>query len=46
MTQISGFYYLKPGKLKMIFVPADGSSNIEKEVYQFIKPGVAPGCNE
>ena len=31
----------RPGKLKMIFEPDDGSNNIEKEVYQFKKPGVA-----
>tara|TARA_Y100000590_G_scaffold346065_1_gene396146 strand:- start:1432 stop:2646 length:1215 start_codon:yes stop_codon:yes gene_type:complete len=31
----------KPGKLKIIFEPADGSKNIEKEVYEFQKSGVA-----
>ena len=31
----------KPGKLKMIFEPEDRSNSIEKEVYQFEKPGVA-----
>ena len=31
----------KPGKLKMIFEPDDGSNVIEKEVFQFDKPGVA-----
>ena len=31
----------KPGKLKMIFEPNDGSKIIEKEVYQFTKPGIA-----
>jgi len=31
----------KPGKLKMIFEPDDGSNLIEKEVFQFDKPGVA-----
>ena len=31
----------KPGKLKMIFESDDGSNLIEKEVFQFDKPGVA-----
>jgi len=31
----------KSGKLKMIFEPDDGSDLIEKEVFQFDKPGVA-----
>jgi len=31
----------KPGKLKMIFEPSDGSSIIEKKIYQFEKPGIA-----
>ncbi len=31
----------RAGKLKMVFVPDDGSNNIEKEVYHFEKPGVA-----
>ena len=31
----------KAGKLKMIFEPDDGSEVIEKEVYQFKKPGIA-----
>ena len=31
----------KPGKLKMIFEPDDGSNLIEKEVFQFDKPGIA-----
>jgi isocitrate dehydrogenase len=31
----------KSGKLKMIFEPDDGSNLIEKEVFQFDKPGVA-----
>ena len=31
----------RPGKLKMIFEPNDGSANIEKDVYEFESPGVA-----
>ena len=31
----------KAGKLKIVFVPDDGSINIEKEVFHFEKPGVA-----
>ena len=31
----------KAGKLKIVFVPDDGSTNIEKEVFHFEKPGVA-----
>jgi len=31
----------KPGKLKMVFEPSDGSKIIEKEVYEFKKPGIA-----
>ena len=31
----------KPGRLKMIFEPNDGSKVIEKNVYTFEKPGVA-----
>ena len=31
----------KPGKLKMIFEPDDGSKLIEREVFQFTKPGIA-----
>ena len=31
----------RAGKLKMVFVPDDGSNNIEKEVYHFKTPGVA-----
>ncbi len=31
----------RAGKLKTVFVPDDGSTNIEKEVYHFKKPGVA-----
>ena len=31
----------KPGILKMVFEPDDGSDLIEKEVYKFNKPGVA-----
>ena len=31
----------KPGKLKMIFQPDDGSELIEKEVFKFEEPGVA-----
>jgi len=31
----------RAGKLKIVFVPDDGSINIEKEVYHFEKPGVA-----
>ena len=31
----------KPGKLKMIFEPDDGSKVIEQEVFQFDEPGVA-----
>ena len=31
----------RPGKLKLVFEPLDGSANIEKDVYQFEKPGVA-----
>ena len=31
----------RPGKLKMIFEPNDGSAKIEKNVYEFESPGVA-----
>jgi len=31
----------KPGKLKMVFEPDDGTGKIEKEVYEFKNPGVA-----
>jgi len=31
----------KPGKLKMIFEPDDGSELIEREVFQFTEPGIA-----
>ena len=31
----------RPGKLKLVFEPQDGSPNLEKDVYQFQKPGVA-----
>jgi isocitrate dehydrogenase len=31
----------RPGKLKMIFEPEDGSEKIEREVFQFEKPGIA-----
>ena len=31
----------RPGKLKMVFEPNDGSSKNEKKVYEFEKPGVA-----
>jgi len=31
----------KPGKLKMIFDPTDGSKRIEKEIFNFESPGVA-----
>ena len=31
----------KPGKLKMVFEPDDGSDLIEKEVFKFDKPGIA-----
>ena len=31
----------KPGKLKMVFEPNDGSKTIEKNVYRFENPGIA-----
>jgi len=31
----------RPGKLKMIFEPTDGSAKIEKNVYDFKSPGIA-----
>jgi len=31
----------RPGKLKMIFEPKDGSAKIEKNVYEFESPGIA-----
>ena len=31
----------KPGKLKMVFEPKDGSEGFTKDVYEFEKPGVA-----
>ena len=31
----------RPGKLKMIFEPNDGSAKIEKNVYKFESPGIA-----
>ena len=31
----------RPGKLKMIFEPNDGSKKIEKNVYEFESPGIA-----
>ena len=31
----------RPGKLKMIFEPDDGSKKIEKEVFKFEQPGIA-----
>ena len=31
----------KPGKLKMVFEPTDGSAGFEKEVYNFEKEGIA-----
>jgi isocitrate dehydrogenase len=31
----------RPGKLKMIFEPNDGSEKIEKNVYEFESPGIA-----
>ena len=31
----------KPGKLKMVFEPTDGSEGFEKEVYNFEKEGIA-----
>ena len=31
----------KPGKLKMVFEPSDGSERIEKNVFHFKSPGVA-----
>ena len=31
----------RPGKLKLVFEPQDGSPNLEKDVYQFQKPGIA-----
>ena len=31
----------KPGKLKIVFEPDDGSKTIEKNVYRFEKPGIA-----